>query len=228
MESKMVKFRKLAGLPSMPSHRHTRPVTRGQRQLDQALRPFLARHDSPVELRAWPGRTKIAIVCTKEALVRQWDHEGWIPRGVLLVTFRSIQPVGGLQPALAAVRVLTSRAVFIGDLDPVYLASFVTLEATAPLGLKLVYGGMDDEWLARESVSRITTDATPYSKMPKTEQRLWRALIDVHPLLERTIGSNSRQLLDRGLKVEIEGACNLRWHGRVMCKFALRKALAAV
>jgi hypothetical protein len=212
----------------MPSRRHARTLTRGQRRLDQALRPFLARHDSPVELRAWPGRTKTAIVCTKESLVRQWDHEGWIPRGVLLVTFRSIQPAGGLQPALAALGALTKKAVFIGDLDPVDLTSFMTLESAAPPGLRVVYGGMDDEWLVRERASRTTADATPYIKMPKTEQRLWRALIDVHPDLERIIGPNSRQLLDRGLKVEIEGACNLRWHGRSMCRFALRRALASV
>lgn len=210
----------------MPSRRHGRPVTQRQRRLDLALRRFSSRHDSPVELRAWPGRTKIAIVCTKESLVRQWDHEGWLPRGVLLVTFRPIQPAGGLRPALAALEAVTNRAVFIGDLDPVDLASFVTLESAAPSGLRVVYGGMDDEWLERERASRVTTDATPYIKMPKTEQRLWRALLDVHPTLERTIGSNSRELLDRGLKMEIEGACNLRWHGRAMCRFALRRVLA--
>lgn len=146
---------------------------------------------------------------------------------MLLVTFRSIQPLGGLQPALAAIAALTNRAVFIGDLDPVDLASFVMLKAAAPRGMRVAYGGMDDEWLAKEKASRTTPDATPYIRMSRTERRLWRALIDVHPTLERTIGSNSRQLLDRGLKLEIEGACSLGWHGDAMCVFALRRALTA-
>jgi hypothetical protein len=147
---------------------------------------------------------------------------------VLLVTFRSIQPLGGLQPALAAMAALTKRVVFIGDLDPVDLATFVMLKSAAPRGLSVRYGGMDDEWLAKEKASRTTPDATPYVKMPRTERRLWRALIDAYPALERTIGSNSMQFLERGLKLEIEGACNLDWHGRTMCRYALRRALAVI
>jgi len=143
-----------------------------------------------------------------------------------MVTFRSILPVGGLRPALAAMAALTDRAIFIGDLDPVDLASYVMLESAAPRGLRVIYGGIDDEWLVKEKASRTSPDATPYVRMPETERRLWRALIDAHPALEEAIGSNARRLLDRGLKLEIEGACNLGWHGRTMCKFALRRALA--
>jgi hypothetical protein len=143
---------------------------------------------------------------------------------VLLVTFDSIQPVGGLRPALAAIAALTKRVVFIGDLDPIDLAMFVKLESVIPPAVRLIYGGMDDEWLAKEKASRITPDATPYIRMRRTELRLWQALRDAHPSIKTTIGPNSAAFLDSGLSIEIEGAIQPCWHGETMLKLAFRRA----
>src|ERR1043165_5493706 len=143
----------------MPTGRHRRPVASDSRRLQKALRPFLCPHDNPVQLRVWPGPIKTAVICQKSSLGRCWDERGWLRRGVLLVTFDSIHPLGGLRPALTAIAALTKRVVFIGDLDPVDLAMFVMVESAIPPGVRLIYGGMDDEWLAKEKGSRTKPDA---------------------------------------------------------------------
>jgi hypothetical protein len=96
-------------------------------------------------------------------------------------------------------------------MDPVAVAQYLAArrmlrEGNGP---ELVYGGMNDSWLAaiRRSVRRSLPEKALRIRLDKAETRLW-ARLDASMDLEQLLGPEACALLRSGYKVELEAASN--------------------
>lgn len=103
---------------------------------------------------------------------------------------------------------------FVGDLDPLDLTAYATLE----VGLRddrctLEYTGVGARWLEicrkyiRRAVAKELPLGLPVMAMTKFERRVFRRLSRLTDL-EELIGTESLRVLESGHKLELEGASN--------------------
>ncbi len=99
---------------------------------------------------------------------------------------------------------------FIGDLDPLDLAVFASLDAgTSRHEMKVVHLGVDEEWV-RLCVKYLAANCrtVPTIEMSPFEIAAYRALRELPGALPASVGQRCRALLEAGQKLELEGASN--------------------
>ena len=190
-----------------------------------SVEPWLSSFGTPQRPRAvdghtvWPGPTAwlvatlrtpcqvdYVIVCPKAAPLDWW----WTadpPLGVAAVS--TLWPA---DPRLAPTLAAPGRpVVFIGDMDPVAVAQYLAARRMLRerRGPELVYGGMNDSWLAaiRRSVRRSLPERALRIRLNKAETRLWGRL-DAATDVDRLLGPEACDLLRSGYKIEFEAASN--------------------
>jgi hypothetical protein len=122
---------------------------------------------------------------------------------------------------------------FVGDLDPLDLAVFRSLQAGgAPLraraapAVPVAYAGIDDEWL-RICERRLEGRplATVCIRQDATERRLLAQLVKGGVDLDALVGPSCGGLLRDGLKLEIEGASSAGIYGKDFMRELLPRLL---
>ena len=116
-----------------------------------------------------------------------------------------------LAPTLQSLCPSGKPAVFIGDMDPVAVAQYIAAKGMlrASNGPKLLYGGMNDAWLAAIQRSRRRSLPADALRIPldRAETRLWRRL-EAAMDVEQLLGPEACRLVRAGYKVELEAASN--------------------
>jgi hypothetical protein len=111
--------------------------------------------------------------------------------------------------------------VFVGDMDPVAIAQYLAAQRmlTEAGGPRLVYGGMNDAWLA--AMAESTWPLARLSiRMDRPEMQLLRAL-KAEVSLDDLLGPGCAKLLESGLKVELEAGLNPAFHGDAQRRWVL-------
>ncbi|HEY7922878.1 MAG TPA: hypothetical protein VII62_06830 [Vicinamibacteria bacterium] len=170
---------------------------------------WLGRQDSQLVFVRAPQSCSFVVLSPKPQPWKDWLWDA-TPAGVGIVAGSCPTDASLLKlvPALSPKR---STAVFVGDMDSFGLVQLVEArrvlrEANGP---RLVYGGIDDVWLAAMERTlkrgrRLDSISIPLMKHERTLlKRLDRALD-----LERIVGPRSAALLRSGFKIELEGATN--------------------
>jgi hypothetical protein len=102
-------------------------------------------------------------------------------------------------------------AVFLGDMDPIGVAQYVTARdmLRANDGPMLLYGGINDAWLEAMERGRRRRFPAEALRIPldKREARLWKRL-EAAMDLEELLGPAACRLLRGGYKLELEAASN--------------------
>jgi hypothetical protein len=155
-----------------------------------------------------PRRVDYVLVCPKMAPLDRW----WAARPPRAVA--AVYAVHLGDPRLAAVlRSLCprgSRAVFVGDMDPVGIAPYLAAKAMlrAARGPALLHGGMNHEWLAsiRRSLRppRVSEEDLRIP-LDKDERRLWQRL-ETDSAVDQLVGPEACRILRSGYKLELEAA----------------------
>jgi hypothetical protein len=111
---------------------------------------------------------------------------------------------------------------FVGDLDPLDLTVFLSLAGRlARLGREAKYLGVDSAWvrLCREHASR--GDYVPTIRMSAFEVEHYNILKATRVDWDAVLGVEAVDLLNRGFKLELEGATNPEaYSGRFSAKLA--------
>ena len=125
------------------------------------------------------------------------------------------------RPAIEVVAGLAqSRPVgFIGDLDAVDIVTFIYLSMQLQLrGIRLEYVGVSDQW---DWVRGLGTDDRSESRvdvsaivMKSSESQVVRKIRKEITEIDDILGKGACTVLDRGYKLEIEGASSERIHGK--------------
>jgi hypothetical protein len=162
---------------------------------------------SVAALRA-PRRVDYVLVCPKTTPLDWWWAAG-PPTGVAAV-YSLYLADPRLAPTLRSLCPPGRPAVFIGDLDPVGVAQYLAAKAMlASDGITLLYGGINDSWLAaiRRSRRRRGPMGNLCLRLDRAETRLWRRL-EAAMDVEQLVGPESCHLLRSGDKLELEAASN--------------------
>lgn len=158
--------------------------------------------------------TESVLVSSKPWALRLVEQRGRRPRGLGLL-LRS----GLATPEFSTLlrRIVTPwkmRLFFVGDLDPLDLAAFRALQLGDPFLcsggraiLPLRYAGIDSAWLERCLEAGGERCCIALSSF---ERREWAALRTTWRGVGRIIGRSATELLDRGYKLELEGASTPR------------------
>jgi hypothetical protein len=172
-------------------------------------RLWLGRQDSQLVFVRAPQRCSFVVLSPKPQPWKEWLWDA-VPAGVGIVS-GSCATDASLLKLVAALSPKRSTAVFVGDMDPFGLVQYVEArrvlrEANGP---GLVYGGIDDVWLAAMERTlkrghRLDRTCIPLMKHERTLlERLDHALD-----IERIVGPRAVALLRSGFKIEMEGATN--------------------
>jgi len=100
---------------------------------------------------------------------------------------------------------------FVGDLDPLDLATYATLVAE-PAVSSAVYLGISTSWLeaCRAEHAKLANPAFERVciRMDAAEREGWNSLREIEIDWQELVGASAVSLLDSGLKLELEGASN--------------------
>lgn len=168
-----------------------------------------------IPIRLWASRSPPAraVVFSKDTLLLRWIKQDIrLPRSWLTLERRGF-PEGAFLKRFgeicAGARV---PVIYVGDLDPLDLSSFLALRAldediTKPQALSVLWGGISDRWLrlCRTHLREADRDL-PMLPMTPLEREHWQALLDSAPEIREAVGPASAALLDSGMKLEVEGA----------------------
>jgi hypothetical protein len=226
--------------------RARRSTRAGWRQVLAAFGSPSQPRSGPEDERLWLGRTDWlgiqlwlpraptrVVICPKTAPVGWWLAAGGIPSDLGFAC--TAHPVDGRSlRILEQVLPLRSRAVFVGDLDPLAIVQYV--ELTRSLARRhghLLYGGLDDAWMAamrRDWAHAAGIEAIRIALDP--DERRLLAKLDGAIDLERLVGPRSAALLRGGHKIELEAATNpvfyrdgyARWAFRYLSQVRSRKS----
>jgi hypothetical protein len=157
-----------------------------------------------------PGKPSFLVICAKSAPLVWRMADGSMPQDVGAV----VAPFPADERAVALFRPLCLQApasVFLGDLDPFSIVQYVELRRLLleQTGRPLLYGGVDDAWLASSdrSLKRGLAVERICIALSRSEQSLLKRIeraIDI----EQLVGRRSCSLLRSGYKLELEGASN--------------------
>jgi hypothetical protein len=193
--------------------------------------------DTPSQCWARVGRPDRLLYFTKDAAFQWWFslHGGkWEAPSEIAVCSHSGLPT---QEACAYVRAHAAYfhrpLLFVGDLDPADLTTFLTLSIGSPglkrpkgYRLRLGYLGIGDamidlclKFLGKKSLDSI---CMPMTALEKEHFALVGKMI---PSLRRIVGRNALELLHSGRKLEIEGAVSRSLQDRDFAK-GLRRFFA--
>jgi hypothetical protein len=129
-------------------------------------------------------------------------------------------------PILRPLYRLAAAAVFVGDMDPFSVVEYIETRRMllASNGPTLLYGGLDDAWLAaiERSLKRGVRLTRVRIRLSRRETGLLRRIegaID----LELLVGPRACSMLRSGYKIELEGATNpalyRKGHGRWVFRY---------
>ena len=173
------------------------------------------------------------VICPKTAPVGWWLAAGGVPDDLGFACTAQPNDARALR-VLDRVLPRGSQPVFIGDLDPMGLVQYVELARNlARKKRRLVYGGLDDTWLAamrRQLVRAQGLDVLRIA-LDRDELRLL-ARLDRAIDLDVLVGRDSAAMLRGGHKIEIEAATNPglyrdgfgRWAFRYLRQVGSRKS----
>jgi hypothetical protein len=182
-----------------------------------------------IELQLRPG-AGLLLVCAKNPLVSWWNPAG-LPRDVATLTAAHLTDSTAMA-VLSAVCRTCRAAVFVGDLDPYSIVQHVEtrrLLARDSGCAALLYGGIDDAWLARMDQNAIRPSDVgvriPLSRDELTLLQLIERSVD----LEEIVGRRASSVLESGFKVELEGATNPNLyspaHGQWLLRYLRSRAV---
>jgi hypothetical protein len=125
-------------------------------------------------------------------------------------------PVGKAHVAAirALVTALDAPLVFVGDLDPLDLATFGTLaRALQGVSSTVRFAGVGDRWveLCERHLAPERTLRSVCIEMSQPERAAMRQAEEMGLGWDALAGSRGMDLLDSGLKLELEGASNPRF-----------------
>jgi hypothetical protein len=175
-------------------------------------------HDARAPLVIWPAtrRTRRTLFITK------WGGllgsvRGKVPDDVTIVTRFGI--VSKPYADRVARECPSKRLHFVGDLDPLDLAVFVSLSSLLqPFGIAVQWLGVGGAWidLCREHLAgRWTLDLVSIRMSAFETKQL--ALLEALPVdWSRILGDEAVALLRGGSKLELEGATNPAFYAKAM------------
>lgn len=176
------------------------------------------------DVQLWlPRRPARVVICPKTAPVGWWLAAGGVPSDIGFACTSHPNDAGALR-VLEQALPRTVPAVFVGDLDPLAIVQY--LELARSFGRRkrpLLYGGVDDAWLAAMRGHWVRTNGVDAVRIPldDDEGRLL-AKLDRAIDLERLVGPESSALLRAGHKIELEGATNPVLYGDGFARWAFR------
>jgi hypothetical protein len=187
----------------------------------------------PLEFYVSTARPRHVFLFTKVWLPRLWLRSDHYPAKVDAIVHYGM-PSRRQCDVLRAHADATGMALrFVGDLDPLDLAVFRSIQAggAPPRGraapkVPVAYAGIDDEWLAiceRRLGGRPL--ATVCFRQDATERKLLAQLVRGGVDLDALVGPRCAALLRSGLKLEIEGASNGAIYGRDVMRELLPRLL---
>jgi hypothetical protein len=98
---------------------------------------------------------------------------------------------------------------FIGDLDPLDLTAYLSLAVRLrAFGKRICYSGVDDSWIERCRRHALKPGYLPVIPMTNFEKKQFALLKTVGVVWEEIVGVQGLELLNRGVKLELEGATN--------------------
>jgi hypothetical protein len=166
-----------------------------------------------------PPRAEFLLLCPKTVPAEWWySPELQKKVGFLHAPFPA-------DPRLSdAVRLFgpaQAKVLFVGDMDPVAIAQYLAAQRmfTAAGGPQLVYGGMNDVWLA--AIGKSSWPLARLSiRMSRSEMRLLHAL-ESEVGLDALLGPNCARLLQSGSKIELEAGLNPAFHSAAHKRWVL-------
>jgi hypothetical protein len=180
---------------------------------------------------AWPPlevllpkgpKARRTLFVTKRCIPLRWMDED-PDLGDWAILCRPGLPTASYRQEISAHCSKTRPAIFLGDLDPLDIHVYLTLREEAPV---LRYGGLNDACLdlceRNLKQGRLLLGA-PLLPMGPMEQRHF-SILDSMVDLAALIGPRSRDLLQSGRKLELEGATNMSYFKRGHLE-ALRRLL---
>jgi hypothetical protein len=174
-----------------------------------------------------PDGAWLVLLCPKSMPVSWWFSKG-PPRGVGLIHARFFDDQR-LRSIVQAVVGSDTRAIYVGDIDPVGIAQYLVARRMlgAVGGGPLLYGGVNDPWLLAMQASMGGSVSRVLIRLPRAERQLLRRLEDAVNL-DTLVGPSCAQLLRGGHKVELEAVLNPALHGAPYRQWVFRhlRALA--
>lgn len=163
-----------------------------------------------------PSRPPAAMIFfTKPFLCRRWLEQNLYPERLLAMVRYGV-------PTKAYWRLIrdTARRTglplhFVGDLDPFDLTTFLALRSGDPdlrrprhEALPITLAGIDDAWLKLCERHARRKGELPYFKMSALELEHRDLILKLAPWLLELLGPRCADLLQAGMKIELEGASN--------------------
>ena len=190
----------------------------------------------PLEFYVSTTRPTRVFFFTKVWLPRMWLRSDVYPQRTDSIVHYGM-PSRRQRELLRAHSSLAGAALrFVGDLDPLDLTVFASLQAGgAPLrgdaapAVPVAYAGIDDPWLSIcERRLRGRQLASVCIRQDATEKKLLRELERAGVDLEALIGPRCAALLHGGLKLEIEGASHAEIYGKDVIRELLPRLLRPI
>jgi hypothetical protein len=176
----------------------------------------------PLEFYVSTARPARVFFFTKVWLPRMWLRSDRYPERTDAIVHYGMPSRRQCELLRAHARATGMVLRFVGDLDPLDLAVFRSLQSGgAPLrgrpapAVPVTYTGIDDEWLEfceRRLGGRSL--ATVCIRQDATEKKLLAGLVRAGVDLDALVGPRCAALLRSGLKLEIEGASNAAFYGK--------------
>jgi hypothetical protein len=166
-----------------------------------------------------PSRPEFLLLCPK-AVPAEWWYSPELQKevGFLHAPFPA-------DPRLSdAVRLFgpaQAKVLFVSDMDPVTVAQHLAAQRmfAAAGGPELVYGGMNDVWLAAIGESSWPL-ARLSIRMNRPEMRLLRVL-ESEVRLDALLGPDCARLLQSGSKIELAAGLNPAFHSAAHKRWVL-------
>jgi hypothetical protein len=168
-----------------------------------------------------PRRPRLVLLCPK-AVPTEWWFTVDLQRDVALVQ-ASYPADRRLSAFLRVVAGPGTAIVFVGDMDPVAIAQYLAARSmlAASDGQHLLYGGMNDAWLAAMRASSKPRQTALRIRLDRDEERLLRHLESAVDLAE-LLGPSGAALLRSGYKIELEAGLNPTLHGSAVKRWVVR------
>jgi hypothetical protein len=187
----------------------------------------------PLEFYVSTARPSRVFFFTKVWLPRMWLRSERYPERTDAIVHYGMPSRRQCELLRAHARATAMPLRFVGDLDPLDLAVFRSLQSGgAPLraraspAVPVVYAGIDDDWL---SLCERRLGGRPLAsvciRQDATEKKLLAQLVRHGVDLDAFVGPRCAALLRSGLKLEIEGASNAAIYGKDMTSELLRRLL---
>jgi hypothetical protein len=166
-----------------------------------------------------PPRAEFLLLCPK-AVPAEWWYSPELQKGVGFL-HAPFPADPRLSDAVHLFGLAQAKVLFVGDMDPVAVAQYLAAQRmlAAAGGPQLLYGGMNDAWVAAIGESSWPL-ARLSIRMSRSEVRLLHVL-ESEVRLDTLLGPDCAGLLRSGSKIELEAALNPAFHSAAHKRWVL-------